>query len=196
MVPGCPEPTLNQALVDAAVVFCEDTLVVRERLQMFNTVVGQTTYDLDVPSATEDVTRILHVVADGRLLDLMPQERAVYADSRQGYPAVAYSIRNESEFLLALYPTPDEVMPVDVTVALRPKRNATTLNDDLYHLWVDTVVHGTLARLCAIQGQPFTNEPLAQSSAVMFQRGINRARIEGSYGRVRGQIRVGQRPFA
>lgn len=194
LVLGCPEPTLQQAVVDASIAFCSDSLVLREHLDVFQTVAGLGEYDLDAPSQ-QDVARVLNVAVDGRAVQLVPTERASFPLATTGKPTAAFTRRIGSEFLLHLHATPDAVYPVSVEVATKPKRGATQLEDDLYDLWIEAVVAGALARICAIPGQPYTDPVVSANNSVAFRAHTNRARIEGAYGRVRGQIRVTARPI-
>jgi hypothetical protein len=61
---------------------------------------------------------------------------------------------------------------------------------------MEHIVTGAMARLMSIQDQPFTNLVLGQSAFAKAIYMTRRARIEGSYGRVRGTMNVKQRPFA
>lgn len=196
MVPGCPEPTANQALVDAAIAFCEDTLVLREDLATFSTVAGTSTYTLAAPSADYAVQRILHVAVDGWPVEVVPYERIGTPQALSGVPRVAYMTRGAGSVILNLYPTPDAVLPVVVNTALRPVRGATQLDDLLFDVWPDAIVYGAVSRILAIQNQPFSDPSGSMSAMTLATRLANRARIDGSYGRARGQIAVTARPFA
>lgn len=196
MVPGCPEPTANQALVDAAIAFCEDTLVLREDLATFQTVVGTSTYTLAAPSADYAVQRVMHVAVDGWPVEVVPYERIGTPQVMSGVPRVAFTTRGAGSVVLNLYPTPDVVLPVRVNAALRPVRSATQLDDTLYDLWPDAIVYGAVSRILAIPSQPFSDPSGAMSAMTLANRLSNKARVDGSYGRARGQIAVSARPFA
>lgn len=196
MVPGCPEPTANQALIDAAIVFCEDSLAIRSQLDRFNTVVGQSQYLLEAVESGEQVSRVMHVTFDGAPIEVIPYERVGVPPAVSGRPLAAYAVRDGADFYLTLWPTPDTVAPVDVVAAVRPNRNATQLSDDLLNRWSDAVIHGALSRIMSIPNQPFSDPAGAQTAMLMATRASSRARVEGSYGRVRGQIAVTSRPFA
>jgi len=194
-VPGCPEPTANQALVDAAIAFADDTLVLREQLDTFSTVAGVQKYELDPPSQ-QFVSRVLSVVADGRVLTVASIHDVAPLDSPSGAPMTAFMTRNGSVYELNLHPTPDKVYPVNVVVATRPARGATSLEDDLYDRWCETVISGALARIHAIPNQPFSDPAIAQQQQALFMFGANKARMEGSFNRVVSTQRVRSRPFA
>lgn len=86
--------------------------------------------------------------------------------------------------------------PVRVRVALRPTKTATQVEDDLINYWTDPIVDGAMARILAIPDQPFSDPNKAMMMRASAARATHNARIEGNYGRVRGSMRVKQRPIA
>jgi hypothetical protein len=194
-VPGCSEPLAQQALVDAAIVFCEESQVIRARLDGFSTVPDQVSYELDAP-AQQQVARILEVRVDGRPIPMVMAEDVGMISDAVGRPMACYTDATGSEFVLRLFPIPDGVYQVQVSAALRPSRDATSVEDDLFNLWSDALVSGALARLMAVPAQPFSNPALAGGYSVAALSAARKARVEGSFARVRGSTGVTQRPFA
>lgn len=194
-LPGCSEPLAAQAILDAAIVFCEDAQVVREELDSFTTATGEKSYALDAPSQ-QQIARVLDVTVDGRSLPGIAAEDVDLLVGAEGSPMSFYTSRNGSELLLNLFPTPDKAYQVQVRAALRPTRNATQLEDDLFNLWSDAVIAGAMARVMAIPGQPFSDPAGSAGYDVAAARAANKARVEGNFGRVRANMRVRSRPFA
>ena len=196
-LPGCPEPLAAQVLIDAAIEFCDSSLVLRQNLDTFNTVVGRVQYDLDAPSAQHDITRVMGVTLDGKEL-VAGMAEALRGDmpTAPAKPRGFYTDRTDSVFTLMLSPPPDEVYSVLVNVALSPTRTATQLDDDLYNTWINPIVSSAIARAMQIPGQPFSNPAQAQILLNSVARQTVTSRIEGNYGFVRGSMRVRSRPFA
>ena len=196
-LPGCPEPLAAQVLVNAAIEFCEASLVLRQNLATFSTSVGQAQYDLDPPSAQHDISRVMGVTLDSKELTAGLAE-AIRGDlpTEDAKPRGFYTDRTDSTFTLMLSPPPDGVYPVVVNVALRPARAASMLDDDLYNMWVDPIVSAAIARAMQIPGQSFSNPAQATVLLNDASRLTTGARIEGNYGSVRGSMRVRYRPFA
>lgn len=196
-LPGCPEPLAAQVLLDAAIEFCDSSLVLRQNLDSFKTFAGQVQYDLDPPSAQHDINRVLGVTLDGKELSSGLAE-VIRGDlpTAGAKPRGFYTDRTDSVFTLMLSPPPDGAYNVVVNVALSPSRTATQLDDDLFYLWVEPVVAKTLARAMQVPGQPFTN--LAQARVLLDSaaRQTVSSRVESNYGLVRGSMRVRNRPFA
>ena len=196
-LPGCPEPLVDQVLINAAIEFCESSLTLRQNLDAFNTIVGRAQYDLDPPSSQHDISRVMGVTLDGK--ELSPgMAEVIRGDlpTDEAKPRGFYTDRTDSVFTLMLTPPPDEVYRVVVNVSLRPARAATQLDDDLYNIWIDPIVSGAIARAMQVPGQPFSNPAQAQVLLDSAARQTVSSRIEGNYGLVRGSMRVRNRPFA
>jgi hypothetical protein len=184
---------MAQALIDAAVTFCEDSLVVRHRLDATTQRALADEVDLDLP-ANQSVARILGVWVNGNLIQPVLAEQA--GDTvATGMPTAYYTRRNDSELQLLLYPTPDQPCRVAVEVALRPLRTAKLLEDELLDRWMPAVITGALALIRAIPDTPFSNPLAATLHARDAALLTAKARAEGAYGRVRGSQSVAMRPF-
>jgi hypothetical protein len=195
-LPGCPEPMVDQVLLNSAIEFCEASLTLRQNLDSFRTVVGKVEYDLDPPTKNHDINRVMGVTLDGR--ELRP---GLFEAIRNDLPTATaiprgfYTDRTDNTFTLRLSPPPDKVYPVTVSVTLRPARNAVLLDDDLYNIWIDPIVSGAIARAMQIPDQQFTNPGRAQELLMSAAKQTNSSRIEGNYGLVRGSMRVRPRSF-
>ena len=182
-----------QALLDSAVAFCEGSMALRHRLDTTTQMPGWGEVSLDLPPQ-QSVARVLTVWADGVKLQPTATENAP-ALAAIGAPVTYYTRRNDSEFQLVLYPTPAQSCKVAVEVALRPTYSATAVENDLFDLWMPAVIAGAKALLMAIPDQPFSNPLMAPVHADEAARRTSKARIEGSYGRTRGEFRTQMRPF-
>lgn len=194
-VMGCPEPTMAQALVDASIAFCDDSMAIRHRLDAFTTFPGEAFYGMDAP-AQQTISRVLDVWVNGGRLAATVADEVNDGSSSRGSPSTFYSRRNDSQLELVLYPTPDATLNVTAEVALRPLRSATSLENDLFDLWMDAIITGAMSRIYAIPDQPFSSPKLAQENLFMATRLSSKARVDASYGRIRGSGSVRMRPFA
>jgi hypothetical protein len=195
-LPGCPEPVVDQVLVDAAIEFADGSLVLRQNLDPFNTTVGGVQYDLDPPTTNHSISRVMGVTLGGR--ELSPgMAEVVRGDlpTANASPRGFYTDRTDNVFTLMLTPPPDAVQTVIVNVSLRPARGAILLDDDLYNIWVEPVVAGAIARAMQIPDQPFSNPAQAQMLLMSVAKQTNFSRIEGMYGFTRASMRVRPRPF-
>ena len=191
---GCPEPTIMQAVVDAAIVFCEDTQVLRKRLDPIRTSVGVVEYDIDAPPHYQ-VARLLRLYAEGREVELVTREEAPVLDDWQSRPRVAYTSREGAALVLNLYPAPDAQYVLTMEVALRPVRGATVLDALLLEDYAEAIVAGAVSRLCAVPNQAFSSPALASDAGSAFAGLASKARRDGISGKVRAPMRVKPRPF-
>lgn len=193
--PACSEPLAEQALLDAAIEFCERSSTIRYTADPITVIKNIPEYELCAPSNDQSVTRVLRVFLNDEPIE------AIMADVRTPVPEApacptGYSvIEDDCGLVLRLNVAPDDVYTLTVELALRPTKTAKKVDSRLYTRWMDAVVAGALSRLYAVPGQPFSDAGAALYQASRASRMINSARIEGSYGRVRGSMTIQPRPF-
>lgn len=184
---GCPDPTINQAIIDTCIHFCEMSMIDRRRLDAVQTSAGSQAVDLDLPPSTRAV-RVLNVQVDGVNIEAAPDDVFSYEtviNASVGKPR-GYIYSGGA---LLLYPTPDAAYTVSVQAALKPLRSATTVDDKLFEDWADVIVSGSVARLMAM---PFdwANGQLANVYQTAYIVGLNRAMLESSREKTRATLRV------
>lgn len=194
LVPGCPQPLLDQALIDSAVDFCERSLGVMSEVYPTTTRVGQSEYDLDLDRGV-CLVQAISVTVNGSPVGLVTRDARVISTNTSvlGAPTSA-SVSPSGD--LVLYPAPDGTYAIEVVAATKPTRSATAVADELFERWVDVIVFGAAQRICEIPGQPFSSPANADLYARKARVGANSARVDASYGRVRSSSRVAPRAFA
>ena len=193
---GCPEPTAEQAVLDAAIDFCERTLVVQHDLAPVSLVRGRADYALTPPVSTE-VAQVMSAWINGNRLHPVARKHYGQKSSYEGIPASFVSLVRAETAGLQLLPTPNEDLAdaLVVRVALRPTRSAVELPDVLLNEWADAVVAGALYRLHDVPAQPYTNEAKALSYMQRFYLHCTRAKAEANRGRVVSSMSVNMRSF-
>lgn len=196
-VKGCPEPLAQQALVDAAIEFCETTQLIQETLTPIDVTAGVGSYDL-TPESRSEISRVVRVTYDGYRLGALATLDGVYQLEYTAKPVYFYTDVVDEQMVLQLYPAPDETKTdaLSVRAAVRPRRDATSLPTLLYERWVDAMVDGALARLYGTADQLFTDEAKAVVCAQKFRHKMTVARIEAARGQSVNNLTVVQRPFA
>lgn len=194
-LPGCSDVLASQALVDSAIDFCNTSMVLRERLEESKTVAGASLYD---PStlAFHRVSRITKVWVDGRELQPVVAQAVGITPDTQQIPRGFYVTREGTDVLLNLLPTPDAEYSLQVEAVLRPARETLQLDDGLFDIWLEPVLEGAKARLMAIPDQPFSNPAGAALAARNAFTLTQKARVDGSYGRIFGGMKVSPIRFA
>lgn len=196
-VPGCPEPFAAQAIIDAAIQFCEDTLCLRETLDAAVAPAGERFLDLDLPSGHQ-LARVLMVRRGDVVLTPLPFDngQAMLGDESLGSPTDYYIARADETTRLGVFPLPQAATTLNVTAALKPLRKTTTLHSELFERHLDAVVDGALTRLHAVPDQPFTDAARSAAAALRFVFNTSRVRRESSFNRLRTSQSMRLVPFA
>lgn len=193
--PACPEPLAEQALLDSAIDFCERSSAIRADADPITVVEGVVDYELYAPSNEQSIARVLKVFLDGERIEAVMAEVSSPTPEDPARPSGYLVIEDDLGLTLRLNVIPDETYTLNVELALRPTKTAKKLDSRIHTRWMDAVVAGALSRLYAVPGQPFSDAGAAVYQASRAARIMNSARIEGSYGRVRGSMAVRARPF-
>ena len=197
--PGAPDPLVRQALVDAAIQFCELTGIARFTSDPVPTVAGVSTYDVDLPEQTE-MSKVIGLWVGGHKINTAPEvtvqdHRGVYQQETPdtGFPGYAVVIEPRA---VTFVPAPNtDNLPILIRSTTRPTRSATKLDDVLFDRWAESIVAGALYRLCNTPGQPYTDVVRAQQSRAEFYGDMSLAKIDANRGGVVGSISVRARPF-
>lgn len=200
-VPGCPDPLLRDALVDSAIEFCEQTLIVQVTSDPQDVTKGNGLYELDLPTGQKACATMKVWYGTSELV-AAPSEQVdlilAYISSvggktpDEGTPKYFYEM---SPGVIGIYPVPDTTRTsyLSARVATKPSRTATSLDDILYEDWIEAVCGGTVSRLMSIPAQAFTNDPAQYE--YRFRQGIGRATNIRIRGRINGSLSVQQRPL-
>lgn len=195
-VMGVSEPLAQQALVDSAIAFCDQSLAVTVNLDPMTVPVGTTAVELEAPDQTT-IAQILFVWFDKQLLNPVPYGQMTDIFRQDGQP-VDYTVEYIEEVVnLMIYPAPNKQSSSGLLVraALRPTRNATQLHDILYQRYSEGIIAGAQSILCAMPDQPWTDVGRAQQCGVAARARANTARGDMMFGRVQSSMTVQMREF-
>ena len=188
-LPGCSDILAIQALVDSATDFCNLSMVLRERLPAINTIPKIGAYDPGAP-AFHSISRITKVwLSDVELTPIVAQSVGVTPLVPQK-PTNFFVTRDGGDTLVNLLPFPDAVYTLEIEAVLRPSRSASQFNDVLFDIWMEPILEGAKARLMEVPDQPFSNMNESKKAAAKAFYLTQKARVDGSYGRVLGGMRV------
>ncbi len=188
--PGVPEPAIDRALIDAADDFCRHSRALRTLADPVRVMPGQGEYELDLEVSGVDAFQVLTVELtrdgeqEGRGVFLEPAHAERHLSSERGEPEKFWMPAPNT---VALWPLPKAAATARVTVALRPKLNATVLDDRLMQDWRTAIVAGALVRLLMAPGQ---SAELAGAYRAMFEAEIRRAAAVAAQSGVGARLRV------
>lgn len=187
-VKGCPEPTLQDALIRAARMFCSETWVLR-RVQSLTTVAGQQRYPVRAPD-NEEAIALKHA----QVQELAPGTgvhplRFVYPSLVN--PDVGARRPTGICFVpymgIALLPVPDDAYVVQVELVTQPVVGTAQLPDELAVRYDRALGYGALEWILRMQGDPWYSPQAADEYAMLFSQEIVKARGEAAFDFTPGQ---------
>jgi len=198
-VPGCPEPTVDQAVMDAVIEFADRTQAIFTTSTPVPLVDGRSTYYVFGDYGLEpDLIRGVYVgprelthATQSRLHDLIPS----WQTAESSEPTV-YTTFEESGSI-TVYPKPRNVNGGALTIVATwsPGLDATSFPDELGRRYFRDLAEGAKARLMMMPDRKWTNPQLGAICQGKFDSGISDARIEAIHAKGAGSIVVRQRQF-
>ena len=177
--PGAPEPLIVNALITALREFCNRTRFWQHELPPINLIAGQAVYPLNPPTDTEIVSvvqaRSEHLLAPSSV-NLLDRSFPGWRDAQARQP-VFYFQPSMDSIHVVYKPSENISSGLNVIVALRPSRNATTMDDEIYREFGNEIIAGAKARLQVIPNKPWSSSDYATVNAMIFASAIDRARI-------------------
>ena len=200
IVRKCPTVTLRHAYMRAFREWCQQTQWLKTNVPGA-TVANQSQYslgndpDLDIVGiyAMQAALATTASAAGPSIWYLPPSDSSNWNPNVQAEQPTRYCYIPEAQF--ALYPTPDQVYTLAVTVILAP--NEAAVNVPLAPLvkYSNDIEAGALAYLYEIPGQSWTNVAQADKKQRAFQSGISNGKAETQRNYNTGAQRANPRPF-
>ncbi len=193
-VPQCPEPTIADAILRAARMFCNQTWYVRRNVE-FDTVANTGEYTVN-DAVDLELIAVKAVQLTGNDRSVAPLSPVPLGAVYPGYaPATPLWYQFVPYNTLVLYPTPDTTYEVKATLIVQPTASTENLPDELINKWADGLAAGALAWLSKIPGQSWTNLNVAQMQDAVFKSAISNAKAEVQRSYLPGALRARPRAF-
>jgi hypothetical protein len=198
IVRRCPTNTLRRAYVRALREWCSETLWLRENLT------GQTEANVQAYALGDDpYMEIVNIVAMQGVLTTgvpAPQYWPIGPSDSEGWdPNVPASTPGTYQYLpqaqFALFPIPNQVYGLTITIALQPKEGAQQIPAPPLVKWSNDIEAGALAYLLSIPGQPWSNPQEAARNNAVFRAAIANGKADVQRGFNVGSQRARPRPF-
>lgn len=197
--PDVPDVIATDAVRNAAIEFCRESLWLQEELAAITVVADQNDYTLTPTADNVEIVQVRFVSFNGFPLRAASEQvlDSLYGlDWRQqtGQPVFYTDVYDQT---LRLVPMPDDNVTgvVNPTAAVMPLRTAVDADPNLFNRWLEEICFGARARLHEMAGQGFTNFRAAQACAARFKAGIARARADRNSSETGGDLRVVPRRF-
>lgn len=201
-VPGCPRPTVEQYVRDAAIEVCEKTLVWRYEQPLIRLTPGVYEYEYETPENSE-IVAVLHSTVNGEAISPLTQEQVhnIYPN----WPSTDASQRSNPRHLsqfdpdhFVVAPVPDATRPYDMKmfVALRPSITARGMDQTAFDECEQLIIHGALQYLLILPDKSWTDRELGTYHAKQFAYKTAARRAKANLGVARASMTVQMRPFA
>lgn len=168
-VRGCPNPTANLALVDAAREFFRRTRLWREWLDPVTVQADQREYDIDVPTGSL-VVRIEKCTSNGNPLDVLSahQQESDFNTTDQ----MAQGIVSQDRAVFTLTRLVPAGTVLQARVSLMPSKTALGIPNDLFNQHYEDIVSGAKHRLMLLPKTDFMNPEIAMVEGGKFESAI------------------------
>ena len=173
-IPDVPTPVALNAVRNTLVDFCERSRYWKHTLDAVNSVSGTATYTPTPPTGAV-IADIRWVKYDGKRLDpktegQLENERSAVWETLTGTPDTYVQTSARS---VTLVPIPqDDDKAILVRAVLKPSATAATVDDVIYDEFHEAVAWGTVARLYASQGKPWSNPGMAQGFYAAYEDAV------------------------
>jgi hypothetical protein len=181
-VPGCPEPTVDLAVIEAATEFAEKTQLSFFMEAPISLVDGTSTYYI-APDYEVEVDLITGVFCAGReLKHVTPSslhDQAPDWETSESNEPTHYSTFGDAGSI-TVYPKPMNTtgQAIRVFASWVPSFDATSIPDELGRTYARDIVEGAKARLMMIPDRKWTNLQLAGIAQGKFDSAIVDGRIK------------------
>lgn len=187
-VPGCPRPTLLEAVNHAIGELCDKALLWRETLPAFDLTVDEDTYDLSLPAGMEMVMPV-HVRVDDK--DIPPASEEKLDEMDYGW-----RVADSGTPFRYFQPRPGTIQfnrkaqetitdGVVIRAAVKPSADALVSAAQIYSHWRETVRRGALHYLQGMPGKEWSDPNQARLHGVYFNSQIQSALSQANRGNTR-----------
>jgi hypothetical protein len=200
-VQDVPDAVAVQAIRNACIEFCTETHYLQENLDPMTGQEDVGEYDLDANDSNYKVVEIMQAYYGDQLLIPKAQEELnqIYRTSNwedlKGNPYYYYRPR-VSVIRLVTKPVITEANKLKVKAAIAPSRASTTVDSELFEVFLEYIAHGARARLYNTPNQPYYDPKTAMDYTKRFNDNMAEVRTRVYKGLTRAAARVEFQRFA
>lgn len=156
LVDGVPRVFMLGALRQTCIEFCQQTLLLREKLAILPISANVDEYELEPSLCDSEVCRVLNVWVNGTLISPTTPDIGVRAAGlyQSDLPSAYYCTEPS---VLRLVPMPTAAAVLEVEVAYAPASDADNVPMALYTMHREDIVRGAAARLLIMPKRPWTD---------------------------------------
>jgi hypothetical protein len=194
------EPVAINAIRNACVEFCRDSLYLTQDFDPVPVIAGTAEYEPDLPSTAYTIGQIIDpIYVNDRIVRALPpaQLRRAYGSGWRTKTGTVERFVMFDPGVITLVPIPDTSYPTGLVgqYALVPTRTSTTIRDTLLEDFREEIAAGALARLLMEPETGYQNPELAKGMYQMFRKGVSAAKLATMKSHVSAATMVQMRKF-
>lgn len=191
--PNVLDDQVIDAVRNACIDFCRETLFLQCDLDPITVMAGANTYCLDVPRHNI-LGQVMGIYYQSRRLERKSQYElekmfSMNWQSMLGTPQ-AFTQFNPNDITLALCPSETVQNAITGRISYMPLRDSTVVDSQLYERYMEDIVSGALAQLLDTPNQPYTDPSSAKGHAARFRVAKQTARAYVTGGMNHAPMRV------
>jgi hypothetical protein len=182
---GCPDPTLDLYLRQAAIEFARRTLCDCRDVDLLTANGTDTHFELDLPLQTQAI-KLRSVSRNGLDHPLVDTLRGQQLVRDQSTATFAFTTGKRT---LDLHPLCTAGDVIGVNAALAPSLDATSFDGEVYGTYIHTIASGALAALQMMPGQSWSSPQLAMANRTLFLHSSNSTAMHFARGQSSAKLR-------
>lgn len=171
---GCPEPTVERALLRAAQDWCMRTRCWRADLDPITLRAATADYDVSYPSQADGV-QFIGATINGQDIDFEVADGTSTGDRRAGSRG-SKRILTSDQRIVTVMPTPATTGTLVITALLKPSDAATGVPNDVGDRFKAEIALGALERLLKMNKTEWMNPTLAADKGKDYEQAVARVR--------------------
>lgn len=191
--PNVLDDQVTEAVRNACIDFCKETLFLQCDLDPITVMAGANTYCIDVPRYNI-LGQVMGIYYQSRRLERKSQYELekMFSMNWQSMPGTpqAFTQFSPNDITLALCPSETVQNAVTGRISYIPSRESTVVDSQLYERYMEEIVSGALAQLLDTPNQPYTDPASAKGHAARFRVAKQTARAYVTGGMNHAPMRV------
>jgi hypothetical protein len=187
----CPDPIVNRETLTCILDFCKKTNILQRDFQI----------DIEDDEIDEDMQNSLEFDISEFANDLRPVSLLELMVDANGYVPVARNIRNTGSHFqgrndervkyfwipnnhsIRIFDMAASNSKVWMNISVKPLRNATVVDEELFEDWSEAIVSGAKSQLMAQPGKDWTDEAMSEYYRRVYRKYISQAKAYIERGR-------------
>ena len=180
---GVPVPALDHAIRNAAIEFCEETLLHVVDAAPIDVLAGVSTYPLSSGNPELDVCLVKAAWFNERQLPCVSQEVLNeqvpdYWPSKTAEQPTCFTQQDQDNLILYPVPTQDALGALRLKLVVRPSLASTGVADWIGKRFIQEISYGAISMLAGMSNKPWTNPATETKYRALFESGKTKATVD------------------